>query len=163
GDKTGCSSVQIDGQGRAVLAGRRLAGSNWDLAVARLTRGGHPDTTFGGDGYDSHGFGANESAHGLALDGNGRLDVVGESSDAAVPVRDGPARAVGAAARELPTEALGDELSDLGRARADPDAGGFERRLLRLGRSGRARDDRAGVAHGLSGGSREAGDVGEHR
>src|SRR5581483_3834689 len=83
GDKTGCSSVQIDARGRAVLAGQRLDGSDWDLAVARLTRTGHPDAAFSSDGYASHGFGANERAHGLALDGNGRLDVVGESSDAA--------------------------------------------------------------------------------
>src|SRR5947209_4051092 len=57
---------------------------------------------------------------------------------------------------------VGDELRHLGRRRADGDAARLQRLLLALGRSGRAGDDRTGVAHRLARRRGEAGDVGEH-
>ena len=58
---------------------------------------------------------------------------------------------------------LAHQARGLARGLADPHAGGLEGHLLRLGRAGRAGDDRAGVAHGLAGRGGEAGDVADHR
>src|SRR3954454_6313638 len=62
---------------------------------------------------------------------------------------------------DLP-ESLGGQVGRLGGARADADAAGLERLLLAGSRAGGARDDGAGMAHGLTGRRLEAGGVGDH-
>jgi uncharacterized delta-60 repeat protein len=77
-------AVAIDGSGRIVLAGRAsFAGSGSDVALARLAGAdGSPDNSFGNAGMVttaiSPGTGF-DSATGLAIDGDGKIVVVGDA------------------------------------------------------------------------------------
>ena len=69
----------IDAQDRAVVAGTNdEAGSSPGIALARLTTGGQPDTSFSGDGQVIHtavGISGKPGAEGLAIDAAGGLVV----------------------------------------------------------------------------------------
>jgi uncharacterized delta-60 repeat protein len=67
--------------GAIVLAGEASALSTTDLAIARLTADGDPDTTFSTDGKLNQNFGLETlRANAVQLDGLGRLTVVGTSA-----------------------------------------------------------------------------------
>ena len=68
------AGAALQGDGRIVVAGS----SAGDFAVARLNADGSPDTTFGAAGKATVDFGAATFAHGMALQANGRIVVVGQ-------------------------------------------------------------------------------------
>ena len=78
------SSAVIQPDGKIVAAGHSDNGSNNDFALVRYNPNGSLDTTFGGgDGKATVDFGSsNDYANGMALDGQGRAVVVGESDGA---------------------------------------------------------------------------------
>lgn len=63
--------------GRMLVAGGRAG----DLLLARLLPGGQLDPSFGSAGIAVFNHGRNETAHGVALDVDGRIRVVGEATD----------------------------------------------------------------------------------
>ena len=76
-------AITIDPQGRIVLAGSVNLDSDADFAVARLDTGGRPDPSLDGDGMVTLDFDASpagEAATDVALDGLGRLVLVGTTS-----------------------------------------------------------------------------------
>jgi uncharacterized delta-60 repeat protein len=72
-------ATAIDGMGRIIVAGT----SAEDFAVARYNSDGSPDTTFSGDGKQTTDIGAGsaDSGYAVAIDGIGRIVVVGSSAD----------------------------------------------------------------------------------
>src|SRR5687768_17668790 len=75
------NAVAVDAGGKVILAGRMQVGAETDFAVARLNADGTVDTTFGGgDGFVSIDFAINDEATDVAIDGSGRVVVVGTSN-----------------------------------------------------------------------------------
>lgn len=78
-------SMAVDSADRVLLGGySNQAGTDYDFAVARLTAGGFPDTSFAGDGKQTVDFGSsNDRAYSVAVDSAGRILVGGYSSQGA--------------------------------------------------------------------------------
>jgi len=76
------TDVAIQQDGKIVVVGSTIAGfGGWDFAVMRLTENGAFDPTFSGDGYQTFEFGGPSQAHGVALQDDGRIVVVGETTN----------------------------------------------------------------------------------
>jgi uncharacterized delta-60 repeat protein len=76
-----CHGVLVLPDGRIVAAGTARVGGDNDFAVARYLPGGALDTSFGGDGKVTIGFGGNDQCWDLALQDDGMLVLVGEYYD----------------------------------------------------------------------------------
>ena len=70
-------SVVLQGDGKILVAGVSLIGSNWNFAVARYNANGSLDTTFSGDGKVLTDFGINQSSITLAVQADGKIVVAG--------------------------------------------------------------------------------------
>ena len=70
-------SVVVQGDGKILVAGVSLMGSNWNFAVARYNTNGSLDTTFSGDGKVLTDFGNNQGSITLALQADGKIVVAG--------------------------------------------------------------------------------------
>lgn len=77
GDTDGCSDIALQEDGTLVLAGFNAADDDYDFAVARLHSDGSLDTNFSSDGKVLTGFGDYELAHGVAIQPDGKIVVVG--------------------------------------------------------------------------------------
>jgi uncharacterized delta-60 repeat protein len=79
GDHDRARAMALTSGGKIVLAGYVVNGSTRDMAFARLTAEGDPDTTFSGDGFLKVGFGSGsfDSLLGVAVLGNGKIIGVG--------------------------------------------------------------------------------------
>jgi uncharacterized delta-60 repeat protein len=74
------TAVAADAEGRTIVVGYTVSGGV-DVAVARFSRDGTPDTTFGGgDGRVRIDLGAADYAFDVAVDGEGGLAIAGEGS-----------------------------------------------------------------------------------
>src|SRR5688572_5060785 len=73
--------LAIQSNGKIVVAGYVLNGTDYDFAVYRYLSNGSLDTTFSGDGKVSFGFGAGrqDSARDLVLQNDGKIVVAGDS------------------------------------------------------------------------------------
>jgi len=72
----------IDANGRTILVGYTRDGANGDFALARYNSDGSLDTTFGGDGKVTTDFAnTDDTGYGVAIDGAGRIIVVGTSGN----------------------------------------------------------------------------------
>ncbi len=72
------NAVAVLPDGRILLAGRRTAGGNGDVLVARLTAGVVEDLSFGGgDGFVTLDAGGNDTAEAIAVAPDGRIVVAG--------------------------------------------------------------------------------------
>ncbi len=71
------TGVAIQADGKIVVVGRACP-SYCDFALARYNPNGSLDTSFSGDGKQTTDLGAREEAHGVALQANGKIVVVGE-------------------------------------------------------------------------------------
>lgn len=82
-----CSCVAIDSSNRIVLGGgvKRTAVQDYDFGVARLKTDGTLDTTFNSTGKRQIAFdqgnGNDDEATGIAIDGNGKIVVVGYAQE----------------------------------------------------------------------------------
>src|SRR5262249_46684391 len=75
-------SVAIDGNGKIVVAGYSNVGGTYDFALVRYNADGSLDTTLGGTGMLTTAIGSlDDSANGVAIDGNGKIIVAGSSYD----------------------------------------------------------------------------------
>jgi uncharacterized delta-60 repeat protein len=74
GSFDGASGVALQGDGKIVAVGGGGAG---DFALARYNPNGSLDTSFSGDGKQTTDFGFFERANGVALQGDGKIVVVG--------------------------------------------------------------------------------------
>lgn len=71
-------AAAVDGLGRVTVAGYTSAGSHEEFAISRYTAAGAIDTSFGGNGIVTVGFGStNAKATGMAIDSQGRVVVAG--------------------------------------------------------------------------------------
>lgn len=70
-------AVALDGDGKAVAAGRSDSGTNSDFAVVRLTTTGVPDPTFSGDGRLATDFGGEDEARAVVVQGDAMILAVG--------------------------------------------------------------------------------------
>ncbi len=74
GHADGAAAVALQGDGKIVAVGHVFSG---DFAIARYNPDGSLDTSFSGDGKQTTDFGGNDLALGVAIQGNGRIVVVG--------------------------------------------------------------------------------------
>jgi uncharacterized delta-60 repeat protein len=72
-------SVALTPDGKIVIAGSATFPGGSDLAVARFTAGGAPDTTFSGDGSHTLNLGQFDNASDVAVDAMGRIVLAGSS------------------------------------------------------------------------------------
>ena len=72
--------LAIDTGGRILMVGDSLVGTERDMAVARFTPLGVPDTSFSGDGQTTIDFGGVEFGNDLTIQPDGRIVVVGETN-----------------------------------------------------------------------------------
>ena len=73
-------SVAVQGDGKMVLAGVSLNGSNYDFALVRYNANGALDTSFGSGGKATTDFGGSqEFGYGVAVQGDGKILVAGYS------------------------------------------------------------------------------------
>ncbi len=70
-------SVVVQSDGKILVAGVSLIGSNWNFAVARYNANGTLDTSFSEDGKVLTAFGNNEGSITLALQADGKILVAG--------------------------------------------------------------------------------------
>jgi uncharacterized delta-60 repeat protein len=70
-------SVVVQGDGKILVAGVSLIGSNWNFAVARYNANGSLDSSFSGDGKVLTDFGNNQGSITLALQADGKIVVAG--------------------------------------------------------------------------------------
>ncbi|HXF00954.1 MAG TPA: hypothetical protein VN458_11490 [Solirubrobacterales bacterium] len=71
------NGVALQGDGKIVAVGNGDGGDNQDFALARYNPSGTLDTSFSGDGKLTTDFGGSEAANGVALQGDGKIVVVG--------------------------------------------------------------------------------------
>jgi uncharacterized delta-60 repeat protein len=76
-----CFAAALQPDGRIVMVGGNEGSLSLDedFAVARLNTDGHLDGSFDGDGKKTIGFGGFESAHGVAIEPDGRIVLGGDS------------------------------------------------------------------------------------
>ncbi|MCX6873578.1 MAG: hypothetical protein NTW21_07195 [Verrucomicrobia bacterium] len=75
------SSIVVQSDGKIVVAGQSLNGSNQDFALARYNTDGTLDTTFNGTGkVTTDFFGQEERCCGVALQNDGKIVVVGDAN-----------------------------------------------------------------------------------
>ena len=80
------TGVVLQADGRILVSVERLVGSTFDFSVARFTIGGILDSTFGTGGIISTDFAAdNDFVHGLALQADGSIVLVGQGSNTRAP------------------------------------------------------------------------------
>ncbi|MDO8750984.1 MAG: hypothetical protein Q7K03_07560 [Dehalococcoidia bacterium] len=72
-------SVAIQGDGRIVVAGYSDVGGTYDFALARYNANGTLDTTFDADGKLTTDFGGNDAGYSVAIQGDGKIVVAGET------------------------------------------------------------------------------------
>ena len=72
------NAVALQSDGKLVVAGER-SGDDYDFAIARLQPGGALDTAFSGDGKTTVDFGDADSGSSVALQGDGRIVVAGDT------------------------------------------------------------------------------------
>ena len=70
-------AVALQSDGKIVVVGTTGEFPRADLALARYNPNGSLDTSFSGDGKQTTDFGASEGARGVAIQGDGRIVVVG--------------------------------------------------------------------------------------
>ena len=78
------TGVALQGDGKIVVVGSAAADSDSDdadFALARYNADGSLDTSFSGDGRQTTDFGGFERASGVALQGDGKIVVVGASAE----------------------------------------------------------------------------------
>ncbi|MFO1486771.1 MAG: choice-of-anchor D domain-containing protein [Verrucomicrobiaceae bacterium] len=80
GFNTPIYALMIRPDGRILLGGGRLNGSNWDFLLASYTAAGVLDTSFGSSGLVVIDFGGNETIAGLARQPNGKIIAAGTSN-----------------------------------------------------------------------------------
>ena len=76
------AGVAIDADGRIVVAGT-VVGAGSNFVLTRRNADGSPDLSFSGDGEALFNFGGVDTARGVAVDGNGRIVVVGTTDTGA--------------------------------------------------------------------------------
>ena len=99
------SSVALQADGKIVVAGVTDAGGGTNplnFAVARLTAEGELDTTFDGDGKAVVDFGFDDRAHGVAVQPDGRIVVVGQAASDIAVLRLLPGGALDPSFNDLP-------------------------------------------------------------
>ncbi len=79
GSRDEANGVAIQGDGKIVVVGD--TDSAQDFALARYNANGTLDATFSGDGRQTTDFGGYEAARGVAIQGDGKIVVVGASSN----------------------------------------------------------------------------------
>ena len=70
-------AITLDGNGDVVAAGVSDSGVDLDFALARYTTSGSLDATFGGGGTTTTNIGHNDTAYGVAVQGDGKIVVSG--------------------------------------------------------------------------------------
>ena len=86
GDWDEASGVALEPDGQIVVSTQTLVGPTFLLAVARYGAEGALDTEFGTDGLATAAFsGANDYAHAVAVQPDGRILVAGQSSNLSAP------------------------------------------------------------------------------
>ncbi len=85
GDAEGASGVALQDDGKIVAAGRTGTIGARDFALARYDPDGALDTSFSGDGRQTtdFGFGADDAANGIAVQGDGKIVAAGYASGGA--------------------------------------------------------------------------------
>jgi uncharacterized delta-60 repeat protein len=74
------TSVALQANGKIIVGGvRSVSGGEHDFALARYNPGGSLDPSFSGNGVQATDFGGNDWANDLALQGNGKIVVVGQA------------------------------------------------------------------------------------
>jgi uncharacterized delta-60 repeat protein len=77
-EKDSCTGVKLQADGKIVIVGTTLTGSNYDYVLARYNTNGSLDTSFDGDGKVTTAFGSNsELVYDIAIDSSNRLIVAG--------------------------------------------------------------------------------------
>jgi uncharacterized delta-60 repeat protein len=76
-----CHGLAIQPDGKIVAAGTARVGGDNDFAVARYLPGGGLDTSFGGDGKVTIGFGGDDKCWDVTLQDDGMVVLVGEYYD----------------------------------------------------------------------------------
>jgi uncharacterized delta-60 repeat protein len=71
------AAVQVAANGRIVVAGDAMTGSNRDLVVSVFTSAGTPDATFAGTGRVTADFGGDEEARAVAIHRDGTIVALG--------------------------------------------------------------------------------------
>ena len=99
-------ALQADGKIVAVGYG----GSSRDFALARYNPNGSLDTSFSGDGMQTTDFGGTDVAHGVAIQGDGKIVVVGRAGGVDFSVRARPLQRRRLARHELLETARDDRL-----------------------------------------------------
>ena len=77
--------VALQGDGKIVAVGRARDPVSEDFALARYNPDGSPDASFSGDGKQTTNFGGvygSDAAHGVALQGDGKIIAVGRAGNA---------------------------------------------------------------------------------
>ncbi len=73
------SGIQVQSDGKIVLAGRSYVGGNYDFAAVRYLANGNLDTTFNGGGKVSIASAGDSVAYGVALQADGRIIMAGST------------------------------------------------------------------------------------
>lgn len=74
-----CYDVAVQADGKIILAGDILNGSNWDAALVRLTAGGQPDASFGSNGIAIHALSdLDDYVYGVHVQADGKIVVGGQ-------------------------------------------------------------------------------------
>lgn len=76
-------AMVMQGDGKIVVVGARLANQNFDFLVARYQPNGRLDRSFNHDGWDAIDFGGTDRAASVAMGPNGRIVPAGATADAA--------------------------------------------------------------------------------
>ena len=79
GGNSGASDVAIQPNGKIVAVGSNSAGSGGNFALARYNPNGTLDPSFSGDGLQTTNFGGRCGASAVALQGDGKIVVVGNA------------------------------------------------------------------------------------
>jgi uncharacterized delta-60 repeat protein len=81
----GSEATVVQPDGKTVLAGSTNEVGGGDVLVARVNPDGSLDTSFGGDGFATIDFGGIDIAYGLTIAPDGKLVVVGATTDLSLP------------------------------------------------------------------------------